>query len=72
VEHNLGKLKKGDYFGELALLTNKPRAATIVADERLKLATLNKKAFSRLLGPVVAIIKRNAGNYQKMASHLEQ
>ncbi|KAL3896272.1 MAG: hypothetical protein SGCHY_004178, partial [Lobulomycetales sp.] len=57
VEHELPGMKKGDYFGELALLTDKPRKATIIAKGRVKLATLGKKAFVRLLGPVVDIIK---------------
>ncbi|KAJ3223927.1 hypothetical protein HK099_000523 [Clydaea vesicula] len=63
VEHELPGLKKGDYFGELSLLTNNPRKATIVAKGRVKLATLGKKAFVRLLGPVVDILKRNVTNY---------
>lgn len=50
---------------ELALLNNKPRAATIYAKGRLKCATLNKKAFNRLLGPVVDIIKRNTVQYKR-------
>ena len=43
---------KGDYFGELALLDDKPRAATIVATEEVKVATLGSEGFKRLLGPV--------------------
>ncbi|RKP22389.1 cyclic nucleotide-binding-like protein, partial [Syncephalis pseudoplumigaleata] len=65
VRHELPGLSKGDYFGELALLNNKPRAATIYAKGRLKCATLNKKAFNRLLGPVVDIIKRNTVQYKR-------
>ncbi|CAG8651210.1 33600_t:CDS:2, partial [Racocetra persica] len=57
VEHELPGLNKGDYFGELALLNNKPRAVNIRAKGRLKVATLGKKAFVRLLGPVVDILK---------------
>ncbi|KAJ1971848.1 hypothetical protein H4R35_005017 [Dimargaris xerosporica] len=59
-------LNKGDYFGELALLNDKPRQATIRAKGKLKCATLGKKAFVRLLGPVVDIIKRNTANYRMM------
>ncbi|KAJ3192086.1 hypothetical protein HK101_007082 [Irineochytrium annulatum] len=66
VEHVVGGYKKGDYFGELALLNNEPRKATIMAKGRLKVATLGKKAFVRLLGPVVDIIKRNANNYANL------
>ena len=43
---------KGDYFGELALLNDKPRAATIVATDDVKVATLGSEGFKRLLGPV--------------------
>lgn len=48
---------------ELALLNDAPRAATVVAHGRLKCATLGKKAFTRLLGPVLDILKRNSENY---------
>ena len=54
---------------ELALLNNEPRKCTITAKGRLKLATLGKKAFGRLLGPVVDIIKRNSVNYTKISSN---
>jgi hypothetical protein len=42
--------------------------ATIVAKGKLKCATVNKKAFTRLLGPVIEIIKRHADTYAKYAS----
>lgn len=48
---------------ELALLTDKPRAATVVAKGELKCVTLGKSAFIRLLGPVMDILKRNSANY---------
>ncbi|KAI8388084.1 cyclic nucleotide-binding-like protein [Radiomyces spectabilis] len=60
----VNRLGKSDYFGELALLNDKPRAATIVAQKHLKCATLDKNAFTRLLGPVVDILRRNSVNYQ--------
>ncbi|KAI9847244.1 MAG: suppresor of mar1-1 [Thelocarpon superellum] len=51
--------KKGDYFGELALLNNAPRAASVVSKTEVKLATLGKDGFQRLLGPVEGIMRRN-------------
>ncbi|KAG0168978.1 hypothetical protein DFQ30_004081 [Apophysomyces sp. BC1015] len=54
-QKEVNKGSKGDYFGELALLNDSPRAATVVAQGRLKCATLGKKAFTRLLGPLMDI-----------------
>ncbi|KAI9655249.1 MAG: hypothetical protein M1831_004959 [Alyxoria varia] len=50
---------KGGYFGELALLNDKPRAASVVSKTEVKLATLGKEGFQRLLGPVEQIMRRN-------------
>eukprot|EP00160_Parvularia_atlantis_P014346 Unigene3515_Nuclearia_a/m.10739 Unigene3515_Nuclearia_a/g.10739 ORF Unigene3515_Nuclearia_a/g.10739 Unigene3515_Nuclearia_a/m.10739 type:complete len:316 (-) Unigene3515_Nuclearia_a:405-1352(-) len=63
-------LKKGDYFGELALLTDKPRAASVTSKGRLKTLTLNKGGFDRLLGPCQDILKRNADTYQKYSTSM--
>lgn len=51
--------KKGDYFGELALLDDKPRAASVISKGEVKVATLGKDGFQRLLGPVEGIMRRN-------------
>jgi len=72
IRREFPSLTKGSYFGELALLTNRPRFATITANGRLKCATLGKQAFVRLLGPVADIIKRNMANYQMIDSQLRQ
>jgi len=40
----------GQYFGELALLTNEPRAASIVTITSCKFLTLDRNSFDRLLG----------------------
>jgi len=44
-----GKLRPGSAFGELALMWNSPRAATIVATEDCVLWTLSRPLFRRLL-----------------------
>lgn len=53
------------YFGELALLKDEPRAATIIAKTPLTLACIDRNSFKRLLGPVEDIMRRNAEKYKK-------
>ena len=53
----------GDYFGELALLKNEPRAANVIAKTKLKVVSLDRNSFKRLLGPLDDILKRNMDSY---------
>jgi cAMP-dependent protein kinase regulator len=62
--------KKGDFFGELALLNDQPRAASIMASTEVKVATLGKNAFQRLLGPVEGILRRT--RYEGVATGVEE
>jgi len=41
------RLEKGDAFGELALLYDSVRSATIVTDEPTELIVLNKESFRK-------------------------
>lgn len=50
--------KRGDFFGELALLDDKPRAASVVSKSAVKVAKLGRDGFKRLLGPVEGIMRR--------------
>lgn len=52
-------LKAHDYFGEIALLNDLPRQATVKTTQRTKVATLGKSGFQRLLGPAVEVLKLN-------------
>ena len=54
---NIKQLTKGDYFGELALIKDLPRQATVEALDNVIVATLGKSGFQRLLGPVVEVLK---------------
>ncbi|XP_015906869.1 cAMP-dependent protein kinase type II regulatory subunit [Parasteatoda tepidariorum] len=63
-------LTKGQYFGELALVTQKPRAASVYAVGNVKLAFLDVAAFERLLGPCMTIMSRNVDHYRKQVVEL--
>ncbi|KAG7660463.1 PKAR [[Candida] subhashii] len=52
-------LSKGDYFGEVALLNDLPRQATVEALDNVIVATLGKSGFQRLLGPAVDVLKQH-------------
>lgn len=56
---------KGSYFGEMALVENKPRSASVYADGKVKVAFLERMCFERLLGPCLDIMKRNIKAYTK-------
>lgn len=48
----------GDYFGELALIRNQPRAATVKARGVCKVLSLDRSGFKRLI-PATTFLKRN-------------
>ena len=59
----------GDYFGERALIKGEPRAANIIASsETVKVISLDRISFKRLLGPIEDILKRNIDKYQNFLS----
>ena len=62
---NVLNYESGGFFGELALLKNEPRAASIIADTNCKCLSLDRMAFKRLLGPLENILQRNSENYIK-------
>lgn len=59
----VGHLTSSDYFGEIALLLDRPRAATVVAKTFLKCVKLDRARFERVMGPVREILKRDVSNY---------
>ncbi|XP_055374078.1 cAMP-dependent protein kinase type II regulatory subunit isoform X2 [Condylostylus longicornis] len=69
-EIEISTLEKGAYFGELALVTHRPRAASIIAVTDVKVAFLETGCFERLLGPCINLIKRGIRNYKYLDDDL--
>ena len=55
--------EQGDYFGEVSLLKDQPRAASIIAETDLSALYLDRPMFNRILGPLKDILKRNMELY---------
>lgn len=64
-EEEVLSYKKGDYFGELSLLREQPRAANVVATSDLAVVVIDRDTFIRVLGPLKEILKRNMDKYIK-------
>lgn len=58
----VAELKKDDFFGEMALISNEPRSATITAEEVTELFVLQKADFDKILmkNPAIAQELRQA------------
>jgi cAMP-dependent protein kinase regulator len=57
--HVLHYSTPGEYFGELALIHNEPRAASVKAGENgCEVLMLNRRSFTRLLGNLNELIKK--------------
>jgi len=70
VEVEVGRMQAGQYFGERALITNQARAANVIAIGNVKLASLDRPAFERLLGPCTEIMKRQLLEYKSATAAL--
>ncbi len=57
-EVTLALLKKGDMFGEMALLENKPRSASAIANENCRLMTVNRQNFDQMVATQAQLIAR--------------
>ncbi len=54
----LSILKKGDTFGEMALLENKPRSASAIAQENCRVMAVNRKNFDYMVSIQPQLISR--------------
>jgi cAMP-dependent protein kinase regulator len=69
-EREVARCVKGGYFGELALVTHKPRAASVYAVGPARCAVLDIAAFERVMGPCMDIMKRNIDAYEQQLVHI--
>ncbi len=60
------KLSSGDFFGEIALLSGKPRQATVRAVGEVTVLVIGRDAFVRLCGNLFEILRRNMSTYSSM------
>jgi len=61
--------KQGDYFGELALLFDEPRKASVRATgEGCVVATISRDDFFSILGPIKEQLMQHAGQYEKITA----
>lgn len=67
-DKEVAKLTDGMYFGEIALLTSKPRQATVKALGELTVLAIDRATFTRVMGPLDDIMKRNMEDYNKYAA----
>ena len=61
----LSMLGPGDFFGEMALLDDEPRSATVVATEPLEVVTIWRKDFLQILSENFSITKKVLGELSK-------
>jgi len=47
------------------LISDAPRQATVKAKGKLKVASVDRDSFKRLLGPIEDLLKRNTSKYEK-------
>ena len=59
--------QRGMYFGERSLLTNEVRAANVVVtSDTVDVLSLERETFTRLLGPLDQLLRRNMEVYNKV------
>lgn len=66
----VNELGPGDFFGELALLTNAPRSATVTALTPVQCLVLSRADFNRLMGPLLPYLERNREHYKKYEKYI--
>jgi CRP/FNR family cyclic AMP-dependent transcriptional regulator len=66
------ELHPGDFFGEMSLLDGEPRSATIVATTDLRMLTVDRSHFWRLLDETPELVRRILTILSRRVRRLEQ
>ena len=66
------ELRPGDFFGEMSLLDGEPRSATIVASTDLRMLTVDRAHFWRLLDETPELVRRILTILSRRVRRLEQ
>lgn len=61
----------GDYFGEIALITDAPRKATIRATADSQIHWVSKEDFDMVIGPIKDILQKSISEYPQYAEFLK-
>ena len=64
--------KEGDFFGELALLHDIDRQANVKALTDVRLVSIGRESFMRVLGSLKHIIRRNEKKYSRYQARTSQ
>lgn len=62
------EFKQGDYFGEISLIRNTPRQASVKCLTPTRVVCIDRDAFKRMFGPIEQILKRNEEKYKQYIS----
>lgn len=66
----IASLSRGEYFGEMSLLSNEPRTATVKAQGEVELFTLGRETFEELFGPLQSISNKAKRRGQSLRQSL--
>jgi cAMP-dependent protein kinase regulator len=59
------EFNEGEYFGEIALVRDMPRQASVKCMTDCRLVSIERDAFKRMFGPIEEILKRNEEKYRQ-------
>ena len=57
--------QQGDYFGQLALINNEPRKASVKTITKAKVACVTREGFKRVFGPYQEQLKSHFSKYNQ-------